>query len=283
MPIIGAHVSSAGGLNKSIKNGEDLGVESIQIFGASPRQWKASLPSDKDVKDFLIARKESNIKSIFLHAAYLVNVASPDEDIWNKSIENLSKHYQIADMIKADGLIFHVGSAKGSDKKEAEGRMIKGIKNVLKNVLTDKTFLIMENTAGGGDKLGTNLEDFGQIIKGVDSTRIGACFDTAHALAGGTIEEYTPSNIEELFNNWEKYIGIDKLMVIHANDSKTEFNSNSDRHENIGEGFIGKKGFENLAKEKRIKKLPWILEVPGFDNHGPDKKNVDILKSLVLK
>ncbi|PIR41538.1 MAG: hypothetical protein COV31_00310 [Candidatus Yanofskybacteria bacterium CG10_big_fil_rev_8_21_14_0_10_46_23] len=279
MALIGAHVSTAGGLSTAIERGEELGVTAIQIFGASPRQWGVKEPNREEVIQFQESKRKSKIKAVFLHAAYLVNLASPDKATWEKSIENLGAHYAIADAIKADGLIFHVGSGKGSNRKEAIARMVKGIKAVLKNLKTESR-LIMENTAGGGDKLGSDLKEFGQIIKQVNSNRLRACFDTCHALAGGTIAAYVPRNIKILFDQWEKEVGFDQLVAIHANDSMAPYNSNRDRHENLGRGEIGLAGFRALAKERRVNKLPWLLEVPGFDGLGPDKKNVKILKGL---
>jgi endonuclease IV len=158
-------------------------------------------------------------------------------------------------------------------------RVVAGIKQVLKNV-PGKTPLVIENSAAGGKKVGARPEDIGAIMKKVGSSRVKMCLDTAHIFEAGEIESYTPANIKKLLDRIDGSIGLENLVALHANDSKTLFNSHHDRHENIGEGHIGLVGFKNLAKEKRIAHTAWLLEVPGFDGEGPDKKNVDILKKL---
>ena len=274
---MGAHVSAAGGLSQSIKNAEGLGAETIQIFGASPRQWKTKLPSRADVKKYKETLKKSNVQSVYLHAAYLVNLAAADPGLYEKSVENLSAHLKITELIGAKGLIFHLGSDVGSDRSPALNRVISGMKVVMKNV-PGKSKLLMENSSGGGRKVGASPEEIGELLKGVPSRRVGVCLDTAHAYEAGEIS-YTPKGIGDFLRRWEAHIGLRNLIVVHANDSKTAFASGVDRHENIGQGYIGLKGFRNLAKEKNLWKMDWILEVPGFTNNGPDKKNLDTLRN----
>ena len=272
-------MSVAGGLYKAFDNAKRMGAECIQIFGASPRQWQARIPSKEDIKTYKEEEERSKISPVYLHSAYLVNLASPSKEIRGKSIKNLSLHLKIADLIGAQGLIFHVGSGKETSREEAIKKVIFGMKTVLKNV-PGRVKLLMENSAGGGSKLGANISDFGELLKGAGSQRVKICFDTAHAYEAGIIKEYTKKNVKNLFDEWECQVGVENIIVLHANDSKTKYNSHSDRHENIGEGFIGIDGFKALAGEKRIKDKAWIIETPGFDNEGPDKKNIDILKSL---
>ncbi len=276
-PKIGAHVSVAGGLHFIFENARAIGAECAQIFGASPRQWRAKMPNSSEISKFKTVAKNSSVSPIFLHAAYLANLASSDKEILAKSIQSLTDHLTIAALIRAEGLIFHVGSSKGGNKKEALDEEVRAIKEILKKV-PGQTKLIMENTAGGGEKVGS-LEDISYIYKKVQSPRLKICFDTAHAFESGLINEYAPQKIKNLFDEWDKAIGLENLVALHVNDSKTKSGSNHDRHENIGEGEIGLAGFKNLAKEKRISGACWLLEVPGFDGNGPDRKNIDILKS----
>jgi deoxyribonuclease-4 len=276
-PLIGAHVSVAGGLFKAFENAAAIGAECVQIFGASPRQWAAPLPSAEAVHQFKDAWKASDVKAVYLHAPYLNNLASPDPAMIKKSIVNLSAHLQITELIGANGLIFHVGSGKESPQEEATAKAIAAMKIILKNV-PGSAQLIVENAAGGGAKLGDNAKEVAALVHGVGSLRMKACFDTAHAFESGIIESYTPGNIRKLFDEWDKELGLEHLVALHANDSKTAFNSKHDRHENIGQGYIGAEAFANLAKEKLISHTHWLLEVPGYDNLGPDKKNIDILK-----
>jgi len=279
LPYIGGHVSTAGGISNAIVNGGAIGAATIQIFGSSPQTWVTKFPSEEEIKKFKEAKRKSSIGSVYLHAAYLVNLASASDEIYEKSIKNLSEHLKIVELIEAEGLIFHLGSNKGISKEDGLKKEIAGIKEVLKRV-SGKSLLIMENSAGGGDKIGSNIEEISFLFKTVRSNRVKMCFDTAHAFEAGLIGEYTQENVKKLFDNLEKEIGLEHMVVLHINDSKTAHESHHDRHENIGEGYIGIKGFQMLAKEKRLYNKAWLLEVPGFDDEGPDKKNIEILRSL---
>lgn len=369
-PILGAHVSVAGGLYKGIENGTAIGAECIQIFGASPRQWGAGLPSPADVKKFQDAWKASSIQSVFLHAPYLNNLASPDEMTIAKTVKNMTAHMTIANMIGATGVVFHAGSGKvppkrklalgalattlpelanlrcncigdtmsRSDKEIRQGsanrsgradfhlsrclscatcprhslvvnprevnenlqrrpgdqlslggldgaaareasikKAVVTMKEILKNSPGD-TKLIIENVAGGGAKIPATPKEIGQMLELANDKRVAVCYDTAHGFEAGLIKEHTPEAVKLLWDEFDKEVGCEHLVAIHANDSKTEFNSHHDRHENIGEGFIGKKAFEYLMADKRIAHTHWFLEVPGYDGLGPDKKNMDALK-----
>lgn len=278
-PLIGGHVSAAGGLWKAIENAEAIGAECIQIFGASPRGWAARVPKKAEVARYHAALKGSAVKAVYLHAAYLVNIASPSADLRKKSIQSLSDHLAIAEAIGADGLIFHIGSGKELPKEDAFRMAVVGMKAVLKATPGGKSRLVIENAAGGGQKIGANAKDIGAIMRAVRSKRVKVCFDTAHAFEAGLIDAYTTSKTKKLFDEWSKEVGMENIVALHVNDSKTAFNSHHDRHENIGEGYIGLAGFNVLAKEKRLHDKAWLLEVPGFTGEGPDRKNIEILKS----
>ncbi len=276
MPNIGAHIGGVS-LDKIPFKAKELGVKTIQIFGASPRQWVAKIPPENLIKGYLANAKLCGITDLFLHSAYLVNLGSPNEALRQKSIQSLSDHLKIAEALEARGLIFHLGSAKEMPKAEAILHTISGMKEILRRV-PGNTELIMENSAGGGQKLGGDLKEIGEIFRAVSSKRVKFCYDTAHGFESGTILEYTKEGIKNLLRSMDGEIGIENLIVLHANDSKTISGSHHDKHENIGKGYIGLEGFKNLAKEKVIRNIPWLLEVPGFDDVGPDKKNVEILK-----
>jgi deoxyribonuclease-4 len=280
-PLLGAHVSSAGGLFRCFANAENVGAETIQIFGASPRQWDVKFPSEDSVSRFEKAWKESKVQTIFLHCAYLVNLASPNPSIQKNSVQCLAGHFRIANALAADGLIFHVGSGKEKPKKEAMQLVVESLKKVLSEV-KGESLLIIENAAGGGQKIGATAEEIAEIMKKVHSKRVGVCFDTAHAFEAGIIPEYSAKHIKSLFDRWDTTVGCENIVAIHANDSKSAFNSHFDRHENIGKGYIGLDGFQALAKEKRLHHAAWILEVPGFDGNGPDKKNLEILRECFI-
>jgi deoxyribonuclease-4 len=276
-PLLGTHVSAAGGLYKAVKNAERLGAEVIQMFGSSPQQWSVKLPSSTEVQKYRKFLKKSKVQSVYLHAAYLVNLATADNDLYKKSIGSLSAHLKIAELIEARGLVFHLGSNNSLDKSMALNRIVAGMKLVLKNV-PGKSMLLMENSSGGGGKVGSTPEEMGVLLKKNHSERVGVCLDTAHAFEAGEVH-YKPKDIKSFLKRWETNAGLDNLIVIHSNDSKTAFGSGVDRHENIGRGYIGLEGFKSLAKEAKLWNKDWILEVPGLEGSGPDKENLDILKN----
>jgi len=282
IPSIGAHVSVAGGLYNAFINAEKIGATCVQIFGASPRSWHGRLQTEAELKKYFEAKKLSQVGNVYLHACYLVNLGSDKIENRQNSIASLVDHMQIAKQLEARGVVFHLGSSMGGSKEEALEFTVAGMKQILKEVSGD-TWLIMENSAGGGHKLGLEFSEVGEIMKKVGSNRVKVCLDTAHIFEAGGIEDYTKPKVKKLFDDFEQHIGLDKLVALHINDSKTPYNSHHDRHENIGDGHIGLDGFINLANDKRLHDKDWILEVPGFDNLGPDKENIDILRKCFKK
>jgi deoxyribonuclease-4 len=232
-------------------------------------------PTESQVAEFHSALQKSSVRAVYLHAAYLVNLASPKKDIWEKSVHNLTGHLQIAEMLGANGLIFHTGSGTVEN-------LVRGMKEVLKKS-SGNSQLIMETSSGGGEKIGDELDELAEVFHAVNSPRVKICFDTAHAFAAGMIEGYERGQIKKFFDEFEKKIGLENLVAIHANDSQAPANSKKDRHENLGRGHIGLAGFQNLAKEKRLHHAAWLLEVPGFAGEGPDKENLEILRGCFGK
>lgn len=279
-PKIGAHVSTTGGLFTAFERAKEIGAECIQIFGASPRTWQVKLPNEEEIRKFKEEEKKTGIGPVYLHASYLVNLGSPNPDLVSKSIKSLSDHLKIAELIGAAGLIFHIGSSAGMDKEKSFNQTIFGMKKVLADV-PGKSFLVMENNAGGGEKIGKTIEELAFIFKKLGSKRVKVCLDTAHAFESGIIR-YDAADIGVFTDKIDREVGLENIVAIHANDSKTLWNSHNDRHENIGEGHIGFPGFKALAKEKRLWDKAWLLEVPGFYDEGPDKKNVEILKKCFI-
>jgi deoxyribonuclease IV len=277
MPQIGAHVSVAGGLVNGLIKAEALGIDTIQIFGSSPRQWQVRDLSGKDLQDYQNKQNERLVQPVFLHAPYLINLASDKKEIWDNSIMALTGHLMIADKINAQGVVFHVGSANGPKEQSLE-RVMRGMIQILKD-FSGSTQLIIENSSSGGHKIGVSPAELGFILRGVGDSRIGFCFDTAHAFESGLFH-FAPNRISRYFSDWQDKLDWSYLRLLHANDSATEFNSGHDRHANIGEGFIGYEGFQSLASIEPLNQKPWILEVPGFDGLGPDRENIDRLRQI---
>ncbi len=280
-PKIGAHVSVSGGLLKGIERAEEMGAECFQIFAGSPRRYEVPLFAKEEIDNYKKKICQSQISPAYIHASYLLNLASEDDNILQKSLKSIQDALFFADRIGADGVVYHPGSPKGGSKEKAIKREIKSILEVLSKT-PENTFLVIENTAGQ-KKIGTNPEEVGYIFRKVNSSRLRVCIDTAHSLEAGNIKRFTEKKIKEWFALWEKEVGVQGVCLLHINDSLTSPESQHDRHANIGEGFIGLEGFKKLMSFKKIADIPWILEVPGFDGKGPDKKNIDILKKMRAK
>ncbi len=277
-PKIGAHISIAGGVVKAAKRAIEMGAECMQIFPGSPRRYDVFNLEEEDINNFLGITRDNNVSPTFIHASYLINLASEDISIKEKSITSILESLVFAEKIKSKGLIYHPGSPKGGDKKKAIEREIKSLQEIIEKT-SSKTNICIENTAGI-KKIGTNEEEIEYILKKINSPRLMVCIDTAHAFESGNINNFSKKEIKKWLQRWEEKVGLQKIAAFHINDSLTAFNSHHDRHQNIGEGFIGKEGFYNLMSFSDIRDIPWIIEVPGFDNLGPDKKNINILKEI---
>jgi len=274
---LGAHVSAAGGIDKAIDRAAKMGAETIQIFGSPPQSLRPPSHTQQSTDSFKLKAKEKKISPIFLHAPYLINLATPKQSHLEISINSLMAALNLAKDLDAEGVIFHTGSSLGADFESVQGQVVQAIKKILS--ATSGAKLIIENSAGAGGTVGDNPAEIGAIIKAVGSARVATCLDTQHAFASGYDLSGEPG-IRKMISDWETHIGLDKVIVIHANDSKVPLGSNRDRHENIGQGLIGKAGFSLMKKNGSLGELPWIIEVPGFADQGPDKENLDILKSL---
>lgn len=276
---IGAHVSVGNGLVEALEKVNSLGANCIQIFAGPPLSYAQSKFTDNDAVFYKKKALELDITPVFIHARYLINLASTKESLRQISIKTLIGDLIVAEKIGAKGVIVHTGSHKGLGFK----KVLPLVKDSLEKILSQTPAsikLYLEVASGGNGKLGSTAEELHELCVLVSSKRIGVCLDTAHLFAGGVAFD-TDANVAVLSKNIESTIGWDEIACMHVNDSKAEFGSFRDKHENLGEGFIGKSALKLLLNTKHFNKIPLILETPGFDGKGPDKKNVDILKSLV--
>jgi deoxyribonuclease-4 len=273
---LGAHVSAAGGIDKAIDRAQEIGAEAVQIFASSPRGWAFKPITDKQIDSFRARSAETGI-SAFQHGIYLVNLGGGPE-LLEKSIESLTNHMNVASKIGSAGVIFHCGSHKGVGFDGIFDQAVDAMKQVLDNS-PDDVWLMIENSAGMGAHIGASFKEIGALIKGVDHPNIRVCIDTEHAFAAG-YNIADPEGIEVAMQEFDQEIGLSKLAAVHANDAKVEFASGVDRHENIGEGHIGIKGFETIMGHPAFRDVPFLLEVPGQDKKGPDKENLDRLKEI---
>ena len=274
---LGAHVSAAGGVDKAVGRAASIGAEAIQLFASSPRGWRFRPIPDEKAESYKAKVASEGIGSTFLHGSYLVNIGGKPELV-EKSIGSLINHMNAAAQIGAKGVIFHSGSHKGVGFDAVFEQAIGALEQVLENT-DDDVQLIIENCAGMGAQIGASFAELGRMIKAVDSPRLTICLDTEHAFAAG-YNIADPEGIEKSMAEFDAEIGLDRLVVVHANDAKVEFGSGVDRHENIGEGYIGIEGFETIMGHAAFADVPFLLEVPGTDRKGPDKPNLDRLKEI---
>ncbi len=280
--LFGGHVSIAGGLDKAVERARERGFSVIQTFAGSPRSFQTKKYTVEQINLFNSLYKKASLKGLFFHAIYLLNLASTNKTLVDLSARSLIEYLQFGEKVGSYGTIFHIGSAKERKFDEVKPQVVGAIQKVLKNTPKSQ-FLIMEFAAGAGNIIGDTLEEMVELYSLVGNPRrLKICLDTQHLFASGVnVADYSE------FNNWlqkfDRLLGIDNLVCVHANDSKSDLGSHVDRHENIGQGKIGCLGFQNILKQPLLQDKPFILETPGFDNQGPDRGNIAVLKKLWLK
>lgn len=274
-------MSIAGGLEKAITRGEDVGCEVIQLFLRNQVQWRFPPLSEEMVERFKRELEGSSLKGVVAHASYLLNLATPEKDLREKSIRQLAEEYRRAIRLGLRGVIFHAGSSRGTSRSHGLKRIAKALKNVLDLVAPSDTncMLLVENAAGQGDTLPSTLEEWLSLIQEVDSPFIGGCLDTCHIFAAGySIHE--EEGYERVMDFLQSTGMIGRIPVIHVNDSKRPCGSRTDRHEHIGEGYIGKRLFQRIMTDERWRDRWMILETPKDAEGHADRRNLSVLKSF---
>jgi deoxyribonuclease-4 len=271
--LIGAHVSQAGGLPNAIERGTERGARAIQIFNQSPRMWRPTAYDSDDFAAFTDAMSHSRIKAVLIHAVYLLNCATEDQEIRNKSHASLVQSLSVGDGIGAAGVVLHPGSAKQGDVGKAIKRAGKVIARALKD--TDGCELLLENTAGAGGTLGRSFEELASLLEAAgDDPRLGVCLDSCHLLASG-YDIRTIDGLADVLDRFDDTVGLKRLCALHLNDSQTPLGSNRDRHADIGDGEIGDRGCAAFLSEPRFDTLPCVLETPGPNREGPTKDELE--------
>ena len=275
---IGAHVSASGGVDMTISRAVDIGAEAIQFF-PSPNRTRQFKPIDeKTAANFKDLSLRYSIGPNVFHAIYMVNLANPDPEISRKSIQSLVNYMHTASDLGVMGVIFHLNSHKGHGFKAVFRNLIENINRVLDNSPND-TKLIIENSAGMGDHIGSKFSEIGEILNAVNDSRMAVCIDTQHSFAAG-YDIRSPRGVIEMVKEFESEIGLSYLSAVHLNDSKRDLGEAVDRHENIGEGYLGLDAFKAILSSDAFLNVPIFLEVPGFSGDGPDAKNIEIVKKI---
>ncbi len=276
MRRVGAHVG--GGLSSAIDNALSLGANCLQIFAGSPRMWARSLWSTEVVKNFVNNALTHDLNPVYIHALYLTNLASDNPELVEKSIAALVTDMKNSAAIHGSGVVLHIGSHQGRGWEDSRTLVIKSIEEVLLKT-PENAFLLLENSAGQKGKIGS-LTELSDILKSINSPRLKVCLDTAHAFEAG-YNFTTDLGLDMWLKEISTTIGYEKIELLHLNDSKTPLGSGRDNHQNIGDGYIGSEGVSRIINHPKLAHLPLILEVPGLEGAGPDKENVDRVKSLL--
>ena len=278
--LIGAHVSTAGGLVKAHERGRERGCDAIQIFNQSPRMWRPTRYREDDVAAFRDRLAHGGVRAVVIHAVYLINPANKDPEIRDKSLTSMVHALQTGDSIGAAGVVMHPGSAVGEPKREAMGRIVEAVEEALD--ASESCPLLLEDTAGAGETIGRTFEELAELIDGVGAgacDRLGVCLDCCHLLASG----YDVRDCERLatvVDDFDSVVGLDRLRCLHVNDSQTPLGSNRDRHANLPDGELGRAGLAAFLSEPRFEGLPALLEVPGPDGKGPDASQIACAREL---
>jgi deoxyribonuclease-4 len=277
---IGAHVKSSGGVWNAVANGVQIGCEAVQFFAGSPRTWAPTRYKDADAAKFREACAASPIRFVVIHTIYLINLASAKEDFYEKSVTSLLGAVAAADQLGADAIVTHVGSHQGAGFDVGLARVQAALRRALAESEGSRVRILLENTAGAGGTMGVDFDELGAMIRAADEhPRLGLCLDTAHVFEAG-FDLRTAAGLDEALARLDAACGLERLVMLHLNDSKTPFGSNRDRHENIGDGEIGEAGMRSILGAPALQGLPVILEVPGIAGDGPDLENMARVRRL---
>src|SRR3990167_1150263 len=284
---LGVHVSIAGHIYEAVDRAAELGCNTFQIFSRNPRGWEALELNPSDAEEFKKRRKEKKISPVVVHIPYLINLCSGDDALWRKSVDAYIEDIKRADMLCADYFVTHLGSPKEKGRDYGIERFSKGMSEAIAKVQSrlsgtkPNLMILLENTAGGGDSIGSKFEDIAEIIKNVKAKTgidVGMCLDTAHTFEAG-FDDKTKEGLEAALKNIDSTVGLDKIKVIHFNDSLSEMGSHNDRHWQIGKGKIGAEGMKRIVNHPSLKDCAFILETPK-DTERADKMNLAAVRKM---
>lgn len=276
--LIGAHVSTGGGLHNAVERGVERGCESIQIFHQNPRMWRPTAYGTDDFAAFNEAFATSPLEAVVIHAVYLINTASREDEVRDKSRAALIHALRVGDEIEAVGVVLHAGSTKGDPTEEAVARSGKLVGEAL--AASDRCPVLFENTAGTQGPLGRDFDELAMLVEAAGAgDRIGVCVDSCHMFASG-FDIVEPDGLDRSIDELDRKVGLERLRALHVNDSQVPLGANRDRHANVGEGEMGERGIATFLSEPRFEALAAVLETPGPDKKGADAAEVERAKGL---
>jgi deoxyribonuclease IV len=278
---LGVHVSIAGKIYEAIDRAGALGCETMQIFSRSPREWKHAPLDPQDIREFKKRRKSSGIKPLVIHVPYLTNLASPRSRLFYNSVRYNIEYLEEADALGAEYLVTHSGSHKKTGEAKGITRVTEALNRILARTAAVKTMVLLENTSGSGSWLGYTFWHLKKIIENIaEPKRIGICLDTCHAYCAG-YDIATAEGLEATIKELDELVGLEKLKLVHLNDSRDPLGSHLDRHENIGKGKIGLPGIKGIINHPKLCHLPFILETPKKDL-ADDIRNLKTVRKLCI-
>lgn len=284
MPLLGAHMSIAGGYYKAVEAAAELHMDCVQLFTKNNNQWRAKTLTDNDAELFRDALERTGIQKPCAHDSYLINLASPKKTIWKKSLDAFVIELQRAEKLGLAGLVMHPGSFLDSSEEEGLNKIVEALDHSLEKTAGFDVEIWLETTAGQGTNLGHRFEHLAYLFDNVaDNSRVGVCVDSCHIFAAG-YPITKPSDYRRTMAEFDRLIGIDRIRAFHLNDSKREFGSRVDRHEHIGRGHLGLEPFCNILNDRRFANLPMYLETPkGKPGEEFDRMNMKALRGLIGK
>jgi deoxyribonuclease-4 len=276
--LFGAHCS--GGIKKALDNAIGMGADAVQLFVQSPRTWRFPNHDPEDLERFRTHRQETGLPAV-VHALYLVNLAAPDDAVYEKSVATMRSTMDAACAIGADAVVLHVGSHLGAGFETGLERVVPAMQKVLDRS-NERTWLLMENSAGAGGTIGRSVEELAVLFEALGKhERLGICLDSCHLYVSG-VDVTDKAVYDALLREVGERIGLDRLRLLHANDSKAPLGSNRDRHDNIGDGLMGE-GIGVFLAHPEVQDLPVVLEVPGADGHGPNAEEIQKLRDIYAR
>lgn len=281
---LGVHLSISGGIDKTPRRARDLGINAFQIFSQNVRSWKTREIGDDEARRFRESRSEFELEFAVIHTSYLLNLASPDQELWKKSQAGLARELKRAHKLGINHVNAHIGAHTGSGLQKGLSRLIEALNSVAKTEAfrNSEVRILLENTAGAGTALGGSFCQFNEIFSSLSQPdRFGICLDTCHAYAGG-YDISSPSGLTNTLDQLDREVGLDRLELIHLNDSKGELDSHLDKHQHIGEGEIGEQGFKNVVTHPKLKSRPMVLETPKEELRGMDSDKANLCKIIEL-
>ncbi len=279
---LGVHVSTAGKIYESVDRARALGCTSMQMFSHNPQRKREIFLTAEDIGEFTARLKAAKIKPLFIHIPYTVNLASPEKGLWKKSIKVYIEDIREAFKLRADYIVTHMGSHKKTSEEEGMARFIRALNVIIEKTADTPVGILLENVAGAGSWLGHHFIQHKQVLDALfDKTRVGICLDTAHAYSAG-YDIATSKGLKVVLDEIDALVGLERLKLIHLNDTKDAFGTHRDRHEHIGKGAIGLSGMKGIVTSRRLSRVSFILETPK-DTENADRMNLGVVRDLLRK